>query len=85
METKIRLRTHDGSNNYLQLLEDRPNTYKLVTQFNFIRGGKVSNGQDFIDPSGGPMLVVGDKIEGTDYVIESIEFEKGIGHIIKVK
>ena len=85
METKIRLRTHDGSNNYLQLLEDRPNTYKLVTQFDFIRGGKVLNGQDFIDPSGGPMLIVGDKIEGTDYVIESIGFEKGIGHIIKVK
>lgn len=85
MEMKIRLRTHDGSNNYLQLLEDRPNTYKLVTQFNFIRVGKVSNGQDFIDPSGGPMLIVGDKIEGTDYVIESIGFDKSVGHILTLK
>lgn len=85
MEQKISLRTHDGSNNYLQLIEGRPNTYKLVTQFNFIRGGQVSDGREFIDPSGGPMLVVGDKIYGTDYVIESIGFEKGVGSIIVLK
>lgn len=82
---RIPLRTHDGSNNYLLALEGRANEYRLVTRFDFIRGGQVSDGREFIDPSGGPMLVVGDKIEGTDYVIESIEFEKGIGHIIKVK
>lgn len=85
MEQKISLRTHDGSNNYLQLIEGRPNTYKLVTQFNFIRGGQVSDGREFIDPSGGPMLVVGDKIAGTDYVIESIGFEKGVGSVIVLK
>lgn len=85
MEKKIRLRTHDGSNNYLQLIEGRPNTYKLVTQFNFIRSGQVSDGREFIDPSGGPMLVVGEKIDGTDYVIESIGFEKGVGRILILK
>lgn len=80
---KIVLRTHDGSNNYLEHLDG--NRYKLVTQINFIRGGQVSNGQEFIDPSGGPMLVVGDQIEGTDYIIESITFEKGVGHILTLR
>lgn len=85
METKIRLITHDGSNNYLEQLKDRPNTYRLVTPINFIRGGQISDGREFIDPSGGPMLVVGEKIDGTDYVIESISFEKGVGHILTLK
>lgn len=80
---KIPLITHDGSNNYLQHLEG--NKYKLVTSVDFIRGGQVSDGREFIDPSGGPMLVVGDKIAGTDYVIESIGFEKGVGSIIVLK
>ena len=85
METKIRLRTHDGSNNYLEQIKDRPNTYRLVTSINYIRGGQISDGRGFIDPSGGPMLVVGEKIDGTDYVIESISFEKGVGHILTLK
>lgn len=80
---KIRLRTHDGSNNYLEHLDG--NRYKLVTQIDFIRGGQVSNGKEFIDPSGGPMLVVGDPIEGTPYIIEDITFEKGIGHILTLR
>lgn len=82
---KIRLRTHDGSNNYLEQIKDRPNTYRLVTSINYIRGDQISDGREFIDPSGGPMLVVGEKIDGTDYVIESISFEKGVGHILTLK
>lgn len=84
METKIKLRTHDGSNNYLYLLES-PNTYKLVTQLDYIRGGNTSDGKDFIDPSGGPMLVVGDTIEGTDFIIDSISFKNNIGYVITLK
>lgn len=82
---KIRLRTHDRSNNYLEQIKDRPNTYRLVTSIDYIRGGQISDGREFIDPSGGPMLVVGDKIEGTDYVIESISFEKDVGYILTLK
>lgn len=80
---KIVLRTHDGTNNYLQHLEG--SRYKLVTPYNSVRGGQVADGREFIDPSGGPMLVVGDKIEGTEFVIESLDFEKGVGFIITVK
>lgn len=87
MEKKIKLRTHDGSANYLESIEDenRPNTYKLVTAVPFIRGGQVADGREFIDPSGGPMLVVGELVEGTPYTIESIQFEKGVGQLITLK
>jgi hypothetical protein len=80
MDNKIRLKTHDGSRNYLEHLYE--NKYKLVTQFDFIRGGQVTDGREFIDPSGGPMLVVGEPIEGTPYIIESLSFQKGVGHIL---
>ena len=32
-----------------------------------------------------PDKIVGEKIDGTDYVIESISFEKGVGHILTLK
>lgn len=80
---KIPLVTHDRTNNYPQHLDG--NRYKLVTPIPYMRGGQVSDGREFIDPSGGPMPVVGEKIDGTDYVIESISFEKGVGHILTLK
>lgn len=81
MEKKIKLNTHDGSNNYLKQIEDS-DKYILKTQFDFMRGGHLDNGHMFIDPSGGPMLVVGDTIEGTDLKIKGIEFTKGFGWIL---
>lgn len=81
MEKKIKLNTHDGSNNYLKQIEDS-DKYILKTQFDFMRGGTLANGHVFIDPSGGPMLVVGDTIAGTDLKIKGIEFTKGFGWIL---
>ena len=81
---RITLNTHDGSRNYLQRVDDSDN-YILKTQFDFIRGGQVADGREFIDPSGGPMLVVGDIIDGTPYKIEKISHEKGVGFILTLK
>ena len=78
---KIKLRTHDGSRNYLQRIDDSDN-YILKTQFDFIRGGQVGDGREFVDPSGGPMLVVGDTIDGTPYKIEKISRVKGVGIVL---
>ena len=86
MEKKINLRTHDGSNNYLMQFDDkRPNSYKLVTAFNTLRHGYLDNDIEFVDPSGGPMLYQGKKLEGTHYIVEGISFEEGIGTIIILK
>ena len=85
---KIRLQSHDGTNNYLEELEGRNNKYKLVTPYNSLRGGYVGENRHFVDPSGGPMIVedaelvcYGDK----SYMVGKISFEKGIGCIIILK
>lgn len=85
---KIRLQSHDGTNNYLEELEGRPNEYHLVTPYDSIRCGYIRENQYFVDPSGGPMIVedkplvcYGDK----SYMVGKISFEKGIGCIITLK
>ena len=85
---KIRLQSHDGTNNYLEELEGRPNEYRLVTPYNFLRDGYIGEHQHFIDPSGGPMIVVGHQLEcyGKEtFTVEGISSEKGVGCIITLK
>ena len=82
---KIKLQSHDGTNNYLEELEGRPNEYRLVTPYDFLRGGCIGENQHFVDPSGGPMIVEDEKLNcygDRSYIVEKISFEKGIGHII---
>lgn len=84
---KIKLQSHDGTNNYLEELEGRPNEYKLVTPLDFLRGGYI--GEDhFVDPSGGPMIVEDEELVcygDKSYTVENISSEKGIGCIITLK
>ena len=85
---KIRLQSHDGTNNYLEELEGRPNEYKLVTPYNFLRGGYIGENQYFIDPSGGPMIVEDEELccyGNKSYKVKSISSEKGIGCIITLR
>lgn len=88
MVKKIRLQTHDRSKNYLEEIEGRPNQYKLVCTVDFLRGGSLPDGKEFIDPSGGPMIVVGNPLECYESVkskVKSISHEKGIGYIITLE
>ena len=85
MVKKIKLQTHDGSKNYLEEIEGRPNQYKLVYDANFLESGILSDGREFVDPSGGPMIVVGNPLEDYDsstHIVKSISQEKGIGTVI---
>ena len=85
MVKKIRLQTHDGSKNYLEEIEGRPNQYKLVYAGNFLGSGILSDGKEFIDPPGGPMIIVGNPLEDYDsitYIVKSISHEKSIGTVI---
>ena len=85
---KIKLQSHDGTNNYLEELEGRPNEYKLVTPIDFLRGGYIGENQHFIDPSGGPMIVEGKELfcyGDKSYIVDEISSEKGIGCIITLK
>lgn len=83
MKKTIKLQTHDGSDNYLE--QYKGHIYKLVTQFNFLREGTAPDGNSFIDPSGGPMIVENHRIEGTDWIATKIEFNCDIGFLITLK
>ena len=88
MVKKIRLQTHDGSKNYLEEIEGRPNQYKLACAIDFLRSGSLPDGKEFIDPSGGPMIVVGNPLECYEPVkpkVKSISHEKGVGYIITLE
>lgn len=83
MKKIIKLQTHDGSNNYLE--QYKGHVYRLVTQHGFLRGGEIDENHKFIDPSGGPMIVENCILEGTDLIVDKIEFKKGIGQLITIK
>lgn len=86
MKETITLTSRDKTSTYLRQLK-RPdgtptNTYMLKTSGLTLRVGKDSLGRDFIDPSGGPMLIKGCKVAEADAVIKSIDFTEGLGYTI---
>ena len=79
---KIKLPNRYGDKNYLKEVE--PNKYKLVLDsnsgnlrlgFGFIE----ENQYDYVDPSGGPFMKVGQEIPGVEGVLAEIEVVKGKG------
>ena len=86
MKDLIKLRSRDGAKNYLKKLIKKDGskslTYILKTDTPYLRVGEVSNGRKFIDPSGGPMIVVGYKLEEAKAVVKSIDFVEGYGWTI---
>ena len=56
-------------------------TYVLKLSDPFLRSG-VIDGHKFIDPSGGPMIVEGSRLEEADAVVKSIDFVMGYGYTI---
>ena len=60
MIKKIKLKSHDGSDNYLESYQVGDKTvYKLYSQHSSVRVCKQDDVIEFIDPSGGPMINVG--------------------------
>ena len=86
MKDLIKLKSRDYEENYLKRLK-RPDdseskTYVLKVSTPYLRCGEVEGGKKFIDPSGGPMIVVGYKLEEADAVVKSIDFVEGYGWTI---
>ena len=82
----IKLRSRYGTVNYLKKMP-KPNgseskTYVLKTDIPTLRVGKVQGGKKFIDPSGGPMIVVGYELREAKAVVKSIDFVEGYGWTI---
>lgn len=77
---KIKLPNRYGDKNYLEEVE--PNKYKLVLDSNSenLRFGFIEENQyDYVDPSGGPFMKVGQEIPGVEGVLAEIEVVKGKG------
>ena len=86
MKDLIKLKSRGYEKNYLKKLkrpdDSESNTYVLKTDIPTLRVGEVQGGNKFIDPSGGPMIVVGYKLEEANAVVKSIDFVEGYGWII---
>lgn len=85
MNDIIKLNSRGQENNYLKRLKKSDNTesktYALKTSTPYLRTGEVE-GHKFVDPSGGPMIVEGNKLVEADAVVKSIDYTIGYGYII---
>ena len=86
MKDLIKLKSRGYEKNYLKKLkrpdDSESNTYVLKVATPYLRCGEVEGGKKFIDPSGGPMIIVGYKLEEADAVVKSIDFVNGYGWTI---
>ena len=86
MKDLIKLKSRDGTENYLKKLIKKDSseslTYVLKTDVPYLRVGEVDNERKFIDPSGGPMIIVGNYLEEAKAVVKSIDFVEGYGWTI---
>ena len=74
MEDIIKLRSRYGAVNYLKKMPkpdgSESKTYVLKTDMPTLRVGEVQGGNEFIDPSVGPMIVEGSRLEEADAVVK---------------
>lgn len=56
-------------------------TYVLKLSDPFLRSG-VIKGHKFVDPTGGPMIMEGSKLEEAEAVVKSIDHVMGVGYAI---
>ena len=86
MKDLIKLRSRGCEENYLKGLKksagSESKTYVLKVSTPYLRSGEVEGGRKFIDPSGGPMIVVGDYLEEAEAVVKSIDFTVGYGYTV---
>ena len=86
MKDLIKLKSRGYEKNYLEKLkrpdDSESNTYVLKTDIPTLRVGEVQGGNKFIDPSEGPMIVVGYELEEAKAVVKSIDFVEGYGWTI---
>lgn len=86
MEDIIKLRSRYGAVNYLEKMPkpdgSESKTYVLKTDMPTLRVGEVQGGNEFIDPSGGPMIVEGSRLEEADAVVKFIDFVMGYGYTV---
>ena len=85
MEKQYKLNSRGGENNYLKLMPksdgSESKTYLLKTENPYVGTGYLDNKRFYVDPSGGPMLVVGESVPDIG-VIKSIDLVYGYGYFL---
>ena len=86
MKDLIELKSRGEEHNYLRKLKKADGsesmTYLLKTSTYMIRSGNMPNGKLFINPAGGPMIIVGSYLEEAEAVVKSIDYVMGRGYTI---
>lgn len=86
MKDLIELKSRGEEHNYLRKLKKADGsesmTYLLKTPTYMMRSGNMPNGKLFIDPAGGPMIIVGSYLEEAEAVVKSIDHVMGMGYTI---
>lgn len=73
MKDIIKLQSRYASdNNYLEKIEGTDKSYKLKTEYCY-GAGKTGNGANYIDPSGGPMIIEGEYLHEADAIVDTIK------------
>lgn len=86
MKDLIKLKSRGCEENYLKKLKkpdgSESKTYVLKVSTPYLRCVELEGGRKFIDPSGGPMIVVGSYLEEAEAVVKSIDSTVGYGYTI---
>lgn len=86
MKDIIELESRGYEKNYLKKLKKPDNTesktYVLKVSNPYLRTGVIDGEKKFIDPSGGPMIVVGETLKEAEAVVKSIDYTIGYGYTI---
>lgn len=86
MKDLIKLKSRGCEENYLKMLKkpdgSESKTYVLKVSTPYLRCGELEGGRKFIDPSGGPMIVVGSYLEEAEAVVKSIDSTVGYGYTV---
>lgn len=89
MSNKIKLNCRYRDNNYLVPLLDKEGnkttTYKLELENPYVRAGYDGTDRYFIDPSGGPMIKVGEVLPEVGKEVISINHVQNTGYVITFK
>lgn len=85
MEKKIRLKSRERINNWLEPYGE--NSYLLRSELDHIRVGRDKENKKviFIDPPGGPFITIGDTLDEVGREVKSIDAIEGKGFSIIFK
>lgn len=84
MKNVIELSSRHGRNYLLKQSngDEESKTYLLKSDSSTLRVGFIDKDRQFVDPSGGPMIIEGEILDEANARVKSIDFRMGTGYLI---